>query len=62
MEGLKEATFVRDVIEEVFNLEEKVFPMKAIIDNKSTVDAVHSTSLHCIFGQFDESAVHLLAV
>ena len=62
VEGLKEATFVRDVIEEVFNLREKVIPVKAIIDNKSTVDAVHSTSLHCIIGQFNESAVHLLTV
>ena len=44
VEGLKEATFVRDVIEEVFNLREKVIPIKAIIDNKSTVDAVHSTA------------------
>ena len=44
VEGLKEATFVRDVIEELFDLEEKEIPVKAIIDNKSTVDAVHSTA------------------
>ena len=44
VEGLKEATFVRDVLEEIFVLEEKTIPVRAIIDNKSTVDAVHSTA------------------
>ena len=44
VEGLKEATFVRDVVEEVFGLKERPIPVRAIIDNKSTVDAVHSTS------------------
>ena len=44
VEGLKEATFVRDVVEEVFGLKERSIPVRAIIDNKSTVDAVHSTA------------------
>lgn len=44
VEGLKEATFMRDVVEEVFGLKERSIPVRAIIDNKSTVDAVHSTA------------------
>ena len=43
VKGLKEAIFVRDVIEEIFGLEEKAIPVRAIIDNKSTVDTIHST-------------------
>ena len=35
---------MREVIEEVFNLRDKSVPVKAIVDNKSTVDAVHSTA------------------
>ena len=35
---------MREVIEEIFNLKEKSIHLKAIVDNKSTVDAVHSTT------------------
>ena len=44
VEGLKEAIYVREVVEELFGLKEKTIPVKAVIDNKSTVDAVHSTA------------------
>ena len=44
VEDLKEISSVRDVIKIVFKLEEKVIPVKGIIDNKSTVVAVHSTT------------------
>ena len=44
LSGLKEAIYLREVIEEIFNLREKEVPVKAIVDNKSTVDAIHSTA------------------
>ena len=44
LSGLKEAIYLREVIEEVFNLRDKSVPVKAIVDNKSTVDAIHSTA------------------
>ena len=44
LSGLKEAIYLREVIEEIFNLKEKAVPVKAIVDNKSTVDAIHSTA------------------
>ena len=37
-------SYLREVIEEVFNLRDKSVPVKAIVDNKSTVDAIHSTA------------------
>ena len=44
LSGLKEAIYLREVIEEIFNLRDKTVPVKAIVDNKSTVDAIHSTA------------------
>ena len=44
VEGLKEGQYVKEMIEEAFNLKENSIPMEAIVDNKSTYDAVHSTS------------------
>ena len=45
LSGLKEAIYLREVIEEVFNLRDKSVPVKAIVDNKSTVDAIQSIHL-----------------
>lgn len=44
VEGLKEAVHIRELIEEVYGLKEKSVPVEAIIDNKGTVDAIHSTT------------------
>ena len=44
VDGLKESIYVREVIEELFGLKEKTVPVRAVIDNKSTVDAIHSTT------------------
>ena len=44
LSGLKEAIYLREVIEEIFKLKDKAVPVRAIVDNKSTVDAVHSTA------------------
>ena len=44
VDGLKQAVYVREVIEEIYKLDEKSIPVRAIVDNKSTVDAVHSTA------------------
>ena len=44
LSGLKEAIYLREVIEEIFNLKDKEIPVKAIVDNKSTVEAIHSTA------------------
>ena len=43
-DGLKQGIFVRELLEEILRLEEKSLPLKAIVDNKSTVDAIHSTA------------------
>ena len=32
------------MIEEIFGLKEKTIPVNALVDNKSTVDAIHSTT------------------
>ena len=42
--ALKEATYVRETIEDIFDLKDKTLPFEAIVDNKGTVDAVHSTT------------------
>lgn len=42
--ALKEATYVREMIEDIFDLKDKTLPFEAIVDNKGTVDAVHSTT------------------
>ena len=44
LSGLKEAIYLREVIEEIFKLKEKAISVRAIVDNKSTVDAIHSTA------------------
>ena len=44
VDGLKQAVYVREIIEEIFNLDAKSVPVRAIVDNKSTVQAVHSTA------------------
>ena len=45
VEGLKEAIYLREVIEEIFGLKEQTLDIRALVDSKSTVDAVHSTTL-----------------
>ena len=35
---------LREAIEEIFSLKDKAVPVKAIVDNKSTIDAIHSTA------------------
>ena len=44
MDGLKQAVYVREIIKEIFNLDSKSIPVKAIVDNNSTVQAIHSTA------------------
>ena len=44
VEGLSEGIYIREIIEEIMGLQERTIPIKAIIDNKSTVESVHSTS------------------
>ena len=43
-EGLKEAIYIREIIEEICNLGFKSVPLRAIVDNKNMVDAIHSTA------------------
>ena len=43
-EGLHEAIYVRQVIEELMGLKDKSVPVHGIVDNKGTLDAVHSTT------------------
>ena len=43
-EGLDEGVQIRQMIEEIYGLKDKTVPVKAIVDNKGTVDAIHSTS------------------
>ena len=43
-EGLHEAIYVRQVVEEIMGLKDKSMPVHGIVDNKGTVDAVHSTT------------------
>ena len=43
-EGLHEAIYVRQVIKELLGLKDKSVPIHGIVDNKGTVDAVHSTT------------------
>ena len=42
--GIKEAVYLREVIEEIFNLEPKAIKVHALVDSQSAVDAIHSTS------------------
>ena len=44
VDGLKQAVYVREIIEEIFNLDSKSVPVEAIVDNKSTVQAINSTA------------------
>ena len=41
---MKEGMYVKEMIEDAFNLKANSVPMNAIVDNKSTVEAVHSTT------------------
>ena len=43
-EGLNEAIYIRQMIEEVYGFKDKTVPVRGIVDNKGTVDAIHSTS------------------
>ena len=43
-EGLDEGVQIRQMIEEIYGLKDKTVPVKGIVDNKGTVDAIHSTS------------------
>ena len=43
-EGLDEGIQIRQMIEEIYGLKDRTVPVKGIVDNKGTVDAVHSTS------------------
>ena len=42
--GVKDAVYLRELIEEIFNLGNKSLEVHAWVDSKSTVDAVHSTA------------------
>ena len=44
VDGLKQAVYVREIIEEIFNLDAKSVNVQAVVDNKSTVQAIHSTA------------------
>ena len=44
VEGVKEAVYLREVVEEVFGLEPRTLEVHALVDSKSTVDAIHSTA------------------
>ena len=44
VDGAKEAVYLREVIEEIFDLKDKTIPVEALVDNKGTIDAVHSTA------------------
>ena len=43
-EGLDEGIQIRQMIEEIYGLKDKTVAVKGIVDNKGTVDAIHSTS------------------
>ena len=43
-EGLNEAIYIRQMIEEVYGFKDKTVSVRGIVDNKGTVDAIHSTS------------------
>ena len=40
----KKSVYFREVIEEILNLRDKSVSVNTIVDNKSTVDAIHSTA------------------
>ena len=44
MDGLKQAVYVREMIEEIFNLDDKSVCVKAVVDNESKVVAINSTA------------------
>ena len=43
-EGLHEGVYVRQVIEEIFGMKDKSIEVHGIVDNRGTVDAIHSTT------------------
>ena len=44
VDGTKEAVYLREVIEEIFDMKDKTIPVEALVDNKGTRDAIHSTA------------------
>ena len=45
VDGIKEASYTREMIEEVSGLKDNSVPLVAIVDNKSAVDTVHSMTV-----------------
>ena len=43
--GLDNAIFTRRLVAEMLGIEEKQIPVEAVVDNKSCIDAIYSTSL-----------------
>ena len=43
-DGLNDAIYSRQVLEEILGLKTKSIPIRALVDNKGTVEAVHSTT------------------
>ena len=43
-DDLHEAKYVRQLIEEIFGIKEKIMEIHGLVDNQGTVDAVHSTT------------------
>ena len=44
LEGLKEAVYLRELVEEIFGLKDCSIPVIGIVDNQGTRDAIHSTA------------------
>ena len=44
VDGTKEAVYLREVVEEIFDMKDKTIPVEALVDNKGTRDAIHSTA------------------
>ena len=45
VEGLKEEVYMRELIEEVCGLKEKSIPLRGIVDNRGTKDAIYATTV-----------------
>ena len=44
VDGTKEAFYLIEVIEEIFDMKDKTIPVEALVHNKETRDAIHSTA------------------
>ena len=44
VDGTKEAFYLIEVIEEIFYMKDKTIPVEALVHNKGTRDAIHSTA------------------